>query len=141
MNSPSVIKDQFEAPKRKRRPEGTKKHTTGLQCNRRRSLRINKRNSGPVVFGETGGGSIFVRENERRETEANLDCHHMESNSSHPCCPLEKQHNIERCNPMHQLVLESAQRETQPMLHGSPSQVVFIFVAILISRLGREMMY
>ncbi len=123
MNSPSVKND-----KRKRRAEGPKKSTTGLQSNRRRSLRINKWNSGRVVFGETGGGSIFIGENEKRVTEERLDCHSMKSNGSHSSRPLEKQqqHNIDSCNTMHQLALESAQRETQPMLHESPSQVFFV---------------
>ncbi len=140
MNSPVVIQNPYDLPRRKRRAEGTKKRMTGLQCNRRRSLRISKRNSDHVVIGETGGGSICTGDNARRGTEPKSDCR-TDSKSSHPCRPLAK-HNIEISNPMNQLALDSAQSETQLVLHRSPSQVfIFLFLAILIISLGREMCY
>ncbi len=124
MNSSVVIQDPYDLPKRKRRAEGTKKRMTGLQCNRRRSLRISKRNSDHVVIGETGGGSICAGDNARRGTEPKSDCR-TDSNNSHLYRPLAK-HNIEMIsNPMNQLALDSAQSETQPVLHRSPSQVFF----------------
>ncbi len=135
-----VSQDQCEVPKRKRRAEGTKKRTTGLQCNRRRSLRISKRNSSPVVIeGETGGGSIFVTEQERKGTEAKISCRTDIGSSHHPCHHLEK-HNIESSNnAMHQLTFDSALSETQQEINSnSPNQVFLFVVAILIS-LGREM--
>ncbi len=128
-----VLQDPYDVPTRKRRAEGTKKGMTGLQCNRRRSLRIIKRNSDHVLIGETGGGSICARDNERQETEPKSDCR-SDSNSSHPCRPLAK-HDIEIGNPMNQLALDSTQSETELVLRGSPTQV---FLKVVFSHCNNK---